>query len=468
MKKSNSAITVLRWIIGVFLFLTAFAAGMNISGLMLIVAGILCLPIPALREWISRITKGRATRKVKIISVLLLFFFALLLSPSTSSSSVPVDANSASVSSSLAIPASSEASENALAEPVASSTPNEIPPENSELQVHYIDVGQADAIFLSCDGHNMMIDGGNVADSSLVYSYLNKLGVSQLDYVIATHAHEDHVGGLAAILKRCDVGTIYSPVTSYSTKAFSNFNKYVEAQGKTITVPTPGTTFQLGSAQVEIVGPITIDSSDPNNTSIVCRVSHGNNHFLFSGDAEREEEQAILAAGYDLSANVYKVGHHGSDTSSSYPFLREIMPSIAVVSVGKDNSYGHPDDNTLSRLKDAGATVYRTDLHGDIIITSNGTNVDVATEKSGEIQSSYQNDVSQATGNNVGGGGNANAVPPAAVSPETGDGYIGNINSKKLHRPSCSKLPKESNRVYFATRDEAINSGYDPCKICHP
>ena len=247
--------------------------------------------------------------------------------------------------------------------------------EDSSFAVHFIDVGQADSALVLCDGKSMLIDGGNAGDSSLIYTYLENLELDYLDYIVCTHAHEDHVGGLAGALNYAKIGTALAPVTEYDSKAFKNFVKYAEKQGKEITVPSAGDSFALGSARVDVFGPVN-PSDDPNNTSIVLKVTYGETSFLFTGDAERAEEQDILDAGYPLQSTVLKVGHHGSDSSTSYPFLREVMPKYAVISVGEGNTYGHPTEDTLSRLSDADVTVYRTDELGHIVCVSDGKNVE--------------------------------------------------------------------------------------------
>lgn len=259
--------------------------------------------------------------------------------------------------------------------------PNE--PDASTFNIHFIDVGQADSALIECDGHYMLIDGGNKADSNLVYSVLKTANVPKLDIVVATHPHEDHIGGIPGAFNYTTADITLCSVTDYGTKAFSDFKKYADSKGGGITIPRVGDTYSLGSAEIKILG--VNGANDPNNTSIVLMITYGKTKFLFTGDAEREAEQVILNSGVDLSATVLKVGHHGSSSSTTYPFLREIMPEYAVICVGKGNSYGHPTDNTLSRLRDADVKVFRTDVNGDVYCHSDGNVVTFSVERNANI-----------------------------------------------------------------------------------
>lgn len=319
------------------------------------------------------------------------------------------------------------------AQPPSESTENTA----SQLTVHYIDVGQADSILLECDGEFMLIDGGNVGDGSLVVSYLWDQGVEELDYLICTHAHEDHVGGLSAVLENFPVGILYCPVRSYASQWFSDFTKYARAQDLPITVPEPGDRFSLGAARVTVLGPVK-NYADPNNTSIVCRVVLGETSFLFTGDMEKTAETDLLESGAFLRSDVLKVGHHGSDTSTGYYFLREVDPMYAVISVGRGNDYGHPHEDPMSRLRHAGLTIFRTDLLGTVIAQSDGETVTFFWE-------------------------NRKALPEQA---EYTGIYIGNINSRLVHDQDCRNLPREHNRVEFETLEEALAEGYTPCSGC--
>ena len=326
-----------------------------------------------------------------------------------------------------------------LLDPIVTTPRVDLPTTQADtLSVHYIDVGQADCVFLECGGEYMIIDGGNVDDSDLVVTYLQDQGVEELHTVICTHAHEDHVGGLAAVLAVYPTGQILSPTRTYSSACFDDFMYYADQQDITVTIPSPGDSFYLGSAEVTVLGPVK-SYADPNNTSIVVKVEFGDTSFLFTGDMEKDAETDMLDAGMDVSADVLKVGHHGSSTSTGYRFLYEVDPEYAVISVGEDNTYGHPHRETVAILGDAEIPMLRTDELGTILAVSDGETITFTWEKQ-------------------------NAQPDDIEPADTA--YIGNKNSKKFHLPTCSGLPAEQNQVVFDGYSDAIAEGYTPCSNC--
>ena len=368
------------------------------------------------------------------------------------------------------------------------------------LTVTWLDVGQGDAAVIQCGGQSMLIDGGKPEKSSYIYAWLQQHGLSYLDVIVATHVDADHIGGLSGALNYASVGTAYCPVTTGTTETFQSFVKYLAQRGKQITVPTAGEAFALGGAQVQILGPLH-SAEDSNDNSIVLKVSFGAPSFLFTGDAERAEEQDLLNAGVNLQSTVLKVGHHGSDTSTSYPFLRAVAPQYAVISVGAGNSYGHPTEAVLSRLRDAGVTTFRTDMQGEITAVSDGQTINFSTAKNaaaetlanaGAGQNANQtgggNSATQTAGSgqNTGGAATAGAAGAAAIASANADGgnaggaagagttagsYVLNTNSHKFHLPSCSSVdtisPKNRKDVN-ESREQIVSEGYAPCKRCNP
>ncbi len=261
--------------------------------------------------------------------------------------------------------------------------PRPAPISGDGLTVHYIDVGQGDSALVTCDGETMLIDGGGKGAGGTVTEYLQAQGVQSLDVLVATHPHLDHCGGLDTVVVNVPVKTIYSPVTESDNAAFTEFADAVVTAGATITVPEANSTFPLGGATVTVLGPLGDYErfDNVNNQSIVLRIDYGETSFLFPGDAEYEEETLLLDAGANVRCDVLKAGHHGSNSSTGYRLLYEAEPTYCIISCGANNEYGHPHEDTLSRLRDAGVTVYRTDESGTIVCTSDGVNLTFTTEK---------------------------------------------------------------------------------------
>ena len=242
------------------------------------------------------------------------------------------------------------------------------------LYVHYIDVGQGDSELICCGGEYMLIDAGEPSAADAVVDYLDSHGIEKLEYVVCSHAHADHCGGLDAVVDNFEVGTVFTSPYAGSTPSYEIFTEAVEKNGLELTVPTLGESFSLGEAKFEFIGPLE-EYDNLNDDSLVMRLEYGDTSFLFTGDMTSKAERDLVEDGADVKCDVLKVGHHGSSGSSSYRFLYEAQPKIAVISCEAGNSYGHPHEETLSRLGDADAEIYRTDLEGSIVIFSNGMEV---------------------------------------------------------------------------------------------
>ena len=318
------------------------------------------------------------------------------------------------------------------------------------FEVHYLDVGQADATLIICDGAFLLLDGGNPSDSSLLYAYLKNLGAKHLSYVICSHVHSDHVGGLAGALNYASAETVLCPADDFDSEEFRNFKKYLTCP---ITIPSPGDTFFLGSAECTILA-VNTQPDHPNNSSIVLKVQYGATAFLFSGDAEAAAEAIILDSGADLSCTVLKVPHHGSYTSLTDEWLAAAGPRYAVISCGEHNAYDHPAPVILEKLKKNNIQLFRTDIQGHILCRSDGETVTF------EVQKNPNTD--------------PYAPPEATISPETFSppkNYVLNHNTGVFHHPDCSSASKilEKNREEVnASREELIDRGFSPCGNCHP
>lgn len=240
------------------------------------------------------------------------------------------------------------------------------------MNVHFIDVGQGDSILIQVNSKNLLIDSGPSASKDKLVKYLNSLKISKLDYIIATHPHEDHIGNMSYIIDNFEVLNFYAPKVNSNTKAFETMVESLVIKDLKIKVLKPNIkSIDLGeNTKVDVFSPISNEYENLNNFSSIIKISYGTTSFLFTGDSEELSEKEVLTQGYDLKSDVLKVGHHGSSSSTSKRFLDAVDPYIAVISAGKDNSYGHPSQEVLSRLKDL--TIYRTDLNGNILIKSDG------------------------------------------------------------------------------------------------
>lgn len=245
---------------------------------------------------------------------------------------------------------------------------------NGKLNVYFFNVGQADSILIENDGKYMLIDAGNNADGKKIVKHLKSLGVEKIDHLVATHAHEDHIGGMDDVINNFTVDKFYMSDVVTTTKTFDDMITALENRNVSVTIPKENDVFLLGSCKMEVVH-LGDENDDLNDSSIIIRGLFGNKSFLFMGDASSKVEKQILNDNID--SDVLKVGHHGSKYSSSISFLKKVTPDIAVISVGKGNSYEHPHDITISNLENNDAEVYRTDVDGTILVTSDGVNLNI-------------------------------------------------------------------------------------------
>ncbi len=246
-----------------------------------------------------------------------------------------------------------------------------------DLLIDFIDVGQADSILIRNQDKVMLIDAGTNEAGETVVNYLQNLGITKIDYVIGTHPHEDHIGGLDDVINHFDIGQIYMPKIETTTKTFEDVLESIENKNLTVTAPNKGDKIELGQAAGEFMTEPILDEDNLNVSSLVLRVEFGNTSYLFMGDAEEENEKTILWPKTD----VLKVGHHGSSTSSSESFLEQVKPQYAIIMAGKDNSYGLPTQETIDKLNNIGSEIYRTDENGTIQMTSDGNTIEIKTNK---------------------------------------------------------------------------------------
>lgn len=250
---------------------------------------------------------------------------------------------------------------------------------DSELFIYFFDVGQADSILIKENDYTILIDGGNQSDGENLVEYLkNELNINEIDILVGTHPHEDHIGGLPDVINSFEIGKLYLPNATTTTKIFETLLDSIEKNNYKITVPKVNEKIKLNNMNFKILYTGT-DESDLNNSSIVLKLNYGNTSYLFTGDATDSTEESILNK--DISADVLKVGHHGSSYSTTDSFLERVNPKYAIIEVGKDNKYGHPTNKTLDKLNAKNIKIYRTDLDGTIKLTSDGENINIETIK---------------------------------------------------------------------------------------
>lgn len=250
--------------------------------------------------------------------------------------------------------------------------------DGNTLKVYFLDVGQADSILIENNNEYMLIDAGNNEDGSKLVKYFQSLGITKFKIVVATHAHEDHIGGMDDIIKNFTIESFYMPDVITTTKTFEDVLDALEEKQVAFQTPENDAELSFANSTIKVLN-IDNTTDNLNETSIVLRLKYGTTSFLFMGDAESKTESKILNK--ELKSDVLKVGHHGSNTSTSLSFLEKVSPTYAVISVGKDNSYHHPNDTIIKRLNNKNIKIYRTDQQGTIIAESNGTIINFSTLK---------------------------------------------------------------------------------------
>ena len=324
--------------------------------------------------------------------------------------------------------------------------------KSNQMEVHFIDVGQGDCTLITCDGQSLLIDTADESKGTAIQSYLRKQNIEKLDYLILTHPDSDHIGGAPVIITKFGIENIFMSNYEKDNLTYEKLIQAMDYKRFKFSTPAAGSQFQLGAATITILAPCK-SYDNPNDASVALMVQNGDNKFLFTGDATNEAETDILESHADISADVYKVGHHGSKTSTSADFFHAVHPQYAVISCGEGNSYGHPHAQTLNTLLTSGVEVYRTDEDGTIVAVSDGKTITFnvpasKTWKSGEPVGSTQN--------------SQNSI---AIS------YVLNTNTHKFHRPTCDSVDtiKDKNRKDSTdSRDVIIGNGFVPCKICKP
>lgn len=346
--------------------------------------------------------------------------------------------------------------------------PTENPSKNAVIEVHFLDVGQADSILIKTpDGKSMLIDAGNNADGQAVVSYIKSQDISKIDILVGSHPHEDHIGGMDNVINSFDIGQIYMPRISHTTQTYEDVLTAIKNKGLKVTAPTAGTSFNIGEAKCTILAPTSEKYDDLNNYSIVIRLQYGNTSFLFAGDAEEISEREMINKGFDLSADVLKIGHHGSSSSTSPDFLKKVSPKYAVISVGPENDYSHPSAEVMNRLKNANIPVYRTDESGTVICTSDGESIKFNV-KPGSYNHGEKEEVPKATNTPK-----STATPRVMVTPKQSSGSSNDRivyytpNGKSYHfSKNCSTLSR-SKTILEGKLSDVIKMGKDdPCNIC--
>ena len=316
----------------------------------------------------------------------------------------------------------------------------DITQKDNIAKFHFIDVGQGDCILIQGKDTNLLIDARTTQSGSIIYKYLKNLGIDYLDYFIGTHPHEDHLGGAALVLSSIDVGKVFVNPDTSTSYFYEKFLNTLIQKNITPVLPDTDCIYEIGPFRLKFLSP-TKDFGNANDNSLVLTVQFGDIRALFTGDAERAVEAELIKTNFNISADILKVGHHGSRYASSAEFLNAVYPDVSVIQCGEENSYGHPHEEALQRLESIGSALLRTDKEGSIVLVTDGKTIQ---KEDGET---YEN---------------------SGETPSLKLMYIGNIKSKVFHTEECPNLPVEKNRTVFYSREDAISLGYKECRNCNP
>lgn len=407
-------------------------------------------------------------RKIKVI--LMTLFLAVLMTGCGSSNSVAVSGN-------------------------GDRTAGKVSQSGSDMEVHFIDVGQGDSTLIKAGDHAMLIDAGDNSEGTAVQSYLNSQNVEKLDYVIGTHPDADHIGGLDVVIYKFDCKKVFMPDIASDTKTYDDVIQALKSKNQKAQVPKLGKTYSLGDATFTVIAPVKEYGNETNNWSIGIVLQYGENRFLFTGDAEKEAEDDILAKGEDISADVYKASHHGSKTGSSDDFLDKVNPEYAVISCGEGNKYGHPSAQTLNNFRSRGIKTFRTDNQGTIVAYSDGKNITwnaspdttwtpgepKGSSSNWNTTSTKKNTTKKNNDKNTSDKNNDTASSKTSTKKKTQStlkntsktqvSYVINEDTGKFHLSSCrfvKQMNDENKVISKKSRDSLIKEGYEACKVCNP
>ena len=462
MKKASNKVGWIFSVIFILAGLSGLALGDSIPfAICCILFGISLMPL--LRKTLNK--KGLFQRRILSIGIPVLLFVACIITvPSADTKSV----QSVSIGSTKAL--TQESIPTATPTPTDTPTPEPTPAYDS-MEIHFLDVGQGDSILIKTPSAAMLVDAGKNEDGATIVSYLQQQGVTKLDYVIGTHPHEDHIGGLDDVINSFDIGTVILPGKTHTSQTYMDVLTSIQNKGLEVTQAVTGNGYSLGTAVFTVLSPNSdADYGDNlNDWSIGIKLVNGNNSVVLTGDAEARTENDILATGIDLKADILKAGHHGSETSNIESFVNTISPKYAVISCGKDNQYGHPDVSVLQSFQNKGIETFRTDEQGAIVATSDGANITWSTTPSTSMTPGIKPEEVPAAQNAPQPVESIPDSTPEATeapqAPEQGEMvWISATGDKYHNKPDCGRMNPDKARQM--TRDDAEANSYEPCSKC--